>query len=69
MDRTYNLSKRILGEERTKVKEIMLNSTTQLKHSRIKDNLDIFKQSLIKNSDRAPNALMKKEVFIGLLLS
>ena len=69
MDRTYNLSERISGEERANMKDIMLNSTTQLKHSRIKDNLDIFKQSLIKNSDRAPNALMKKEVFIGLLLS
>ena len=69
MDRTYNLSERISGEERANMKDIMLNSTTQLKHSRIKDNLDIFKQSLIKNSDRVPNALMKKEVFIGLLLS
>ena len=69
MNRTYNLSEKVSGEERAKVKDSILNPTTQFKHSHIKDNLDISKQSLIKNSDRAPNALMKKEVFIGLLLS
>ena len=60
IERTYNLSKKVSGEKSAKAKDIMLNPTIQFKHSRIKDNLYMFKQSLMKNSDMAQNALMKK---------
>ena len=60
MDRAYNLYEKVWEEERAKVKDIILNPTTQFKHSRINNNMSSFKQSLEKNSDRVPNTLISK---------